>query len=368
MTGQYYWKPFSTIDLDDPFFDTLKADYPGNEHSREFGDWFRTKAQANERALVSEDDQGVVAFISLKQEAERVELQDGTALPAIERTKIRTIKIDPRNQGQRLGEGALGLILWYWRKTRKDQIYVTVFDKHVALIALLEKFGFRKIGMNLNGEGVYLKDRRHLDYSDPYKSFPFINPAFDYAGYIIIRDYYHDTMFPYSELKNTLQEKVALSVANGMCKIYVGVSSSMPYKIGEPVFIYRQDTKEQYGKKYRSCLTSYCVITDIIRPKQSGNEVMSFDALINRIGNKSVFNKEELRNQYQTSANMNVYEMLYYGYFGEGHNINMDWLQRNGYWVPSGQQGYPADIKLLPAQFKEILSEANVDVQNVIID
>ena len=304
MTGQYYWKPFSTIDLDDPFFDTLKADYPGNEHSREFGDWFRTKAQANERALVSEDDQGVVAFISLKQEAERVELQDGTALPAIERTKIRTIKIDPRNQGQRLGEGALGL-------------------------SAADNVCFRKIGMNLNGEGVYLKDRRHLDYSDPYKSFPFINPAFDYAGYIIIRDYYHDTMFPYSELKNTLQEKVALSVANGMCKIYVGVSSSMPYKIGEPVFIYRQDTKEQYGKKYRSCLTSYCVITDIIRPKQSGNEVMSFDALINRIGNKSVFNKEELRNQYQTSANMNVYEMLYYGYFGEGHNINMDRLNQN---------------------------------------
>lgn len=50
---------------------------------------------------------------------------------------------------------------------------------------------------------------------------------------------------------------------------------------------------------------------------------MSFDDLLRKIGNQSVYNETELRNQYQSAANMNVYEMLYYGYFGEGHNKTM---------------------------------------------
>ena len=65
---------------------------------------------------------------------------------------------------------------------------------------------------DLNGELVYIHDRRKLDYSDPFKCFPFINPTVDKAGYIIIEDTFHDTMFPYSELKYTLQESVGLSV------------------------------------------------------------------------------------------------------------------------------------------------------------
>ena len=62
---------------------------------------------------------------------------------------------------------------------------------------------------------------------------------------------------------------------------------------------------------------------------------------------------------------MNVIEMLYFGFFGEGHNVNMDWLNRNGCW-PNG--GYPTNYMLSRAQFEQILREASVDVENVIID
>lgn len=255
--------------------------------------------------------------------------------------------------------------MWSWRNTDRNQIYVTTFDKHEGLIALLERFGFRLIGKNPNKENVYLKDRRSLDYTDPYNSFPFINPEFEYAGYIIIRSCYHDTMFPYSELKNTLQEKISLSVANGLSKIYVGVAPSMPYKIGEPVFIYRKDTEERPGRRYRSCLTSYCVITDIIRAKIHGQPQMSLDDLLQRIGNKSVFDADDIRDKYQNEPNVNVYGMLYYGYFGAGHNVTMDWLQKHGHWA--GEHEYPTDVKLSQPQFKEIMKEAKINVENVII-
>ncbi len=365
MAGKFHWKLFSEIDLADPFFDSLKADYPGTENSSEFGVWFQKKARTSEQALVYEDEYGIGAFVAIKPEAESIELSNGAILPAIERVKICTIKIGERHQGQRLGEGAIGLALWKWKDIRRDQVYVTAFDKHTSLIAMLEKYGFRKIGYNKNGEGFYLKDRKLLDYSTPYKSFPFINPDFDYGGYLIIDDSYHDTMFPYSELKNTLQESVDLNVANGVCKAYVGHPLSMPYYIGEPIFIYRK-YNQGVGKRYKSCITSYCVITDIYQPRIAGKATMTFEEMMARIRNKSVYSEAELRTKYMTSSRMTVIEMLYYGFFGEGNNKNMDWLDNNGYWCTNVP--YPTEEKLSVQQFKEILSEANVDVQNVIID
>lgn len=363
MAGKFQLRQFGDINLSDHFFDTLKADYPGNEHSTGFVDWFHKKTHERKTALVFEDDEGIGAFICLKPETEKIELEDRT-LPAVDRVKISTIKIDNRYRGRRIGEGAIGLTLWQWQKMRKNEIYVTVFEKHDGLILLLEKFGFEKAGKNLNGELVYIHDRRRLDYSDPFKCFPFIDPKVDNAGYIIIEDTFHDSMFPYSELKNTLQESVGLSVENGLSKIYVGKASTVPYKIGQPVFIYRKHTGDGV-KKYKSCLTSYCIVTDIIRAKVAGRTYISFEDLMSRIGNKSVYDEAQLRARYNFDANMNVIEMLYFGFFGEGHNVNMDWLNRNGCW-PNG--GYPTNYMLSRAQFEQILREASVDVENVIID
>lgn len=361
MAGKFQLRQFGDINLNDRFFDTLKADYPGNEHSTGFVYWFHKKARERKTALVFKDDEGIGAFICLKPETEEIELEDRT-LPAVDRVKISTIKIDDRYRGRRIGEGAIGLTLWQWQKMGKNEIYVTVFEKHDGLIMLLEKFGFEKAGKNLNGEWVYIHDRHKLDYSDPFKCFPFINPAVNRAGYIVIDDVFHDSMFPYSELKNTLQESVGLSVENGLSKIYVGKAPFVNYEIGQPVFIYRKHNGDR-GKKYKSCLTSYCIITDIIRPRVARKTYMSFDEVMRRIGNKSVYDETQLQTMYNSDANMNIIEMLYFGFFGEGHNVNMDWLNRNGCWG-----GYPTSFVLDRAQFEKILREASIDVENVIIN
>ena len=92
---------------------------------------------------------------------------------------------------------------------------------------------------------------------------------------------------------------------------------------------------------------------------------MSFDELKAHIGNKSVFNEHELYRQYTNFRNVIVVEMLYVGYFGSGNNVNMDWLDRNGYWAVQNQ--YPTEVRLTPDQFKAILAEGNVNVSNVVI-
>ena len=90
--------------------------------------------------------------------------------------------------------------------------------KHKQLINLLLKFGFSLAGKNRNRENVYIKSRKRLAYSTPYTSFPFLNPDFDYGGYIIFEDSYHDTMFPYSEVKCSDKKWQSLMLPMGSAK------------------------------------------------------------------------------------------------------------------------------------------------------
>lgn len=366
MAGKFLLKKFADIDLNDAFFDSLKSDYPGNENSIGFVEWFNKKADDGSTALVFEDEVGVGAFVVLKNELEEIKLQSGI-LPAVKRMKISTFRIAERFRRQRIGEGAIGLLLWKWQQSDCEEIYVTVFDKHETLISQFERFGFQKVGKNPNVENVLVKSRMNIDFSDSYKAFPFIKSNFDYAGYIIVDDYYHDTMFAYSKLANvnSLQSKISSSVSNGLSKIYVGQASQIKHEIGEPILVYRRYTQGT-GKRYKSCITSYCVVTDVIQAKVNNHYLMSFEELKQRIGNKSVFDENELLRQYNNYKNLTIVELLYCGYFGAGNNVNMDWLARNGCWVAEDQ--YPTDVHLNENQFKRILMEGNVNVSNVIID
>ncbi len=363
MAGKFELRKFSDIDINDPFFDSLKSDYPGTSNSTGFTQWFNRKVTEGKTALVFDDEQGIGAFVCIKTENEAIQLKN-EILPQTRRLKISTLRIAERYRGQRLGEGAIGLILWKWQELGLEDVYVTVFDKQDVLISQLTKYGFELAGRNLDGECVYLRSRKSVDYSDPYKSFPFINPGFQKAGYLIVDDVFHDTLFPYSELKNNKASKVVLDVSNGISKIYVGSPYTPPhYKSGEPVFIYRKHTGTG-AKKYKSCLTTYCVVKEVITVKSKGTAFMSYSDYLKRVGNKSVYKETDLQTKYNILTNLVLVDLVYYGYFGEGNNVNMDWLSRNGCWGNC----YPTQIRLTPEQFKKILREGNINVDNVIID
>lgn len=285
-------------------------------------------------------------------------------MPSEKRLKITTIKIDERFHNQRIGEGALGLTLWYWRDTRVNEVYATVFEKHISLINLLEKFGFCWVGNNFNGERVYIKDRRKLDFSDPSKAFPFLSNRVNTGGCLAIDMEYHDTMFASSELANTLQERVDISVANGIKKVYIGSPYNISFKVGDPIFIYRKYTGSEAKPGYKSCITSYCVVTKIEKIKDAGKALLSYNEFRNIVGNKSVYNENELKTKYESITNLTVIEMLYYGYFGAGHNVNWVWLKNNNCWMDS----HPMNFIYSREQIEKILLEGDVDVENVIID
>ena len=355
MSGKFVWKKFAEVDVNDVFFESLKADYV------EFTDWFQKKSSANENALVFSDEQGVGAFIYLKRENEPIELIDKT-LPSSHRLKIGTLKLSERIKGVRLGEGAIGVSLWYWQKAKLDEVYITVFDRHDDLVNLLCRFGFINEGKNKRGESVYIKKRSTIDYSDSYKSFPFIDSNFVKAGIIPINEDFHDRLFPYSELKGNTNDVEEETAGNGITKVYIGSPyTAMHYSVGEPVFIYRIHTGNE-PKTYKSAITSFCTITKIDIIKDNGKIIVSLDDFIKNAGNKTIFTKEELSERYK-KKNVVMLEMVYNGFFGKGKNVIHRDLNNNGLF-----QGHPYNIELTKQQFIQVLNMGGADVQNIIVN
>lgn len=355
MAGEFTWTKFGSCNLEDPFFDSFKKEYA------EFSIWFKKKTDAGEEALVARDDQGILAFVYLKAETEPIKLQD-KELPAVSRLKIGTFKMADRFQGQRVGEGAMGVALWRWQELRCEEVYATIFDEHGPLMALFERFGFHNVGLNERGERVYLRSRRHIDYSDPYVSFPFINPDIKKAGIIPIYPSYHDRLFQYSELKGNRRELEQEAAGNGMTKIFIGFPSQPTnYGMGEPVFIYRISDEEP--KWFHSCITSFATLTKIDVVKRGGVSQMSLESFVQKAGNKTIFKREEIENFYRTKSNIVLLEMVYDGVFGKGHNVPYGQLKEAGLF-----EEHPYGIEYSKEEFIKILKMGDKDAKNTIVD
>ena len=72
MAGRFEYKKFGDIDVADPFFDSLKSDYQGFETQ-----WFPKCAREGREALVFSDENGLGAFVAMKQECETIPLKNG---------------------------------------------------------------------------------------------------------------------------------------------------------------------------------------------------------------------------------------------------------------------------------------------------
>lgn len=355
MAGKFKWSSFQDVDLSDMFFESLKSDYP------EFSEWFVRKGREGAQALVFSDESGVGAFLYLKEENEPIGLVD-TMLPASPRLKIGTLRIAEKYRGVRLGEGAIGVALWQWRALGIKEIYVTVFEKYDLLIKLFEEFGFSFIGHNSRHERIYLKDRNNIDYATPLTAFPFINPNFINAGVIPIFEEYHDTLFPYSELKG-VKEVEEYTAKNGIKKVFIATpSTDLSFKEGQPVFIYRIHTGDGQ-KTYKSVITSVCTITKVCVVKSNNQYLLDFDDFLNLTSNKTVYNKNELNNIYTTRKNVILIDMIYNGFFGKGHNVTHRNLS-DANLFPC----YPYNIKYTREEFNTILRMGNAHEHDFIIN
>ena len=354
MPGKYKWVPLKNCDINDNFFDSLKEDYI------DFEKWFDKKSKEDKKAFVYYDHNGIGAFVMLKPgEQEVISLKEGN-LPKKSRLKISTLKLSDRVQGNRMGEGAIGLALWRWLESDDNEIYVTVFPKHTKLIEMLKKFGFKIIGHNINNECVLIRSKDIIDYSTPYTSFPFINKAQDKIAILPIEAKWHDTLFPYSELLHTKQECEEKAAANGITKTYICFSNQKPiYKSNQPILIYR--ITDNGPRKYKSVVTSYGTIVNFRTIKENYKALYTYEEYINIVGNKSVFSKYEI-DKFYNKKNLHILEIVYNHAFGKGNNVNYDTLCSNGIW----KSCYPYQAEYSMSDFEKILYWAKQDPTKLI--
>lgn len=133
---------FQQVNLEDPFFTSLKEDYNG------FEDWFQRKSDSD-AYIQKKDDGELEAFLYLKIEEGVVE-DVSPKLPEGKHLKVGTFKIDAHNT--KLGEYFIQMIMRVAVYEQVGDIYVTIFEKHEGLVNLLKRYGFELRGTKGNPE------------------------------------------------------------------------------------------------------------------------------------------------------------------------------------------------------------------------
>lgn len=292
-------KLFKDIELNDKFFDSLKADYPG------FDTWFKRKQNENESAYVFGTD-GIQGFLYLKEEDEEA---DGVTPVLVKnrRLKVGTFKINAH--GTKLGERFIKIIIDEIFKGNYKEAYVTIFAKHESLISLLERYGFKYYGTKQSKAGienVYLKsinlinDNILLDY-------PKINTKGVNKFMLSIYPKYHTRMFPDSKLKTEKNHIIEdLSYTNSIEKIYLSGADLRKYSSGDIIVIYRTAENGRIAE-YSSVATSICVIEEV----KTIYEFKGYNEFKQYCIKHSVFDESELRKYWDTKKYRYLVKMLY---------------------------------------------------------
>ena len=347
---------FSDINLNDSFFDSLRASYP------EFNEWYNKKAAAGATAYCYYVDNELKDFLYLKIEEE--ELSDLTpALPAKKRLKVGTFKVDNEDRHTTRGERFMKKIMDMAIAEDVDEIYVTMFptEELQGLIRMFEKFGFSHIADKPheggNAEYVLIKDMTtHVD--DFKLDYPFVKKASSNKYVLSIVPEFHTHLFPDSILKNEKKYDLIQDVSetNSIYKIYLcWMQDTRNLKAGDKLIIYR--TSDEEGKAYyRSVCTSVCTVCEVKTYKDFENE----EEFIKYTNRYSVFKEHELRRWYKYKNNFIVIKMVYNIAFTK-KVINMVMKEQVGlkpkYW------GF---FKLTDAQFDKLLELGEIDERYIV--
>lgn len=340
-------KQFKDVNIDDSFFDSLKLDYKG------FLSWFFKKE--NESAYILDDD-GIQGFLYFKVEHGKVE----DVIPPIEANrilKIGTLKINPH--GTRLGERFIKKALDYAIEEKVEIVYVTIFEKHKALVELLEKYGFKRHGIKITDgkdEIVMTKTLKRAT-GHPLLDYPLFSTCGNRKHLLGIYPEYHTHMFPdsklFNESFNILEDR---SHTNSIHKVYLSGLELGQVNRGDLVVIYRTGD-DKGAAEYRAVATSICVVEEI-RSTKSFKTYEDYHAFVKPY---SIFDKETIEKWYNKKGS-SVIKMTYNAALNKrlirkvlANEVGID---RNERW---------AFISLTDNQFDKIVELGEVN-ESLIID
>ncbi|MBR2090224.1 MAG: hypothetical protein IJ905_07645 [Fibrobacter sp.] len=332
--------PFGKIDLNDPFFRSLKDDYEG------FDKWFLRKYDESAYITINSNNGKLLSFLYVKKEDETENYSDITPpLPPKKRLKVGTFKVI--SNGFRLGERFLKIIFDNALKNKVEEIYVTIFDRtdeQKRLIALMEKWGFVYWGKE-GDECVYVRDfNPNFAIDNVCKTYPYISKNRD-AFIVPIYPDYHTELLPDSILNTESPSEFVEDSPhrNSISKVYVSRAFEPHPKKGDLLIFYRT------GGVYKSVITTIGIVTEI---KENFSNKEEFVAYCRK---GSVFPEKELEKMWDYRPQRPFVVSFLYVY-SFPNRINMSKLIDMG--IFNGVNDAPRGFRLISkSQFERILKE-----------
>ena len=293
-------------------FDSLREDYP------EFDNWWREKCVPEHRQCWVVYDNGLAGLVVRKDEYAN---HTDSTLPAEKILKICTFKIRDENRGVKLGELLLKNALWFGQMNGYDLLYLTVYERHIELIDLIEYYGFTFTVLQKHGERIYEKpmamSRLHYPSDgDLFKSDRLNYPRFvvgpDVQAFCVpIKEGFHDLLYP--DLKNRYQpdlfEVAGLNLdpmrpGNTIRKVYLCRAQS---KLGPPGSILLF-----YKSKSRYTPSQALTAVGILEETKMAHSTIE---LARMTGGRSVYSQEQIFHWNASSKRpVRVINFLHIGY------------------------------------------------------
>jgi len=280
--------PVYKLNLNDPFFNSLKKEYP------HFEKWFKKISREGRKCWVYyKRNDSIGALLILKIENEYI---DSTPpLPLRRRLKICTFKVT--YIGNKLGELFIKLSVEYCAKNNIDEMYLTHYTKKEDyLVDLITEYGFFKAATK-DSEDVYIKKLipKPEDANDPLVKDPLSKPLnFSKKYYpsfydgpavkkfiVPIRPEYHNRLFvDYRKRQTTIPEHAGEFIVEGntITKAYLCHSNINRISKGDILLFYRSRDK---------VLTSIGIVENAIVSR-------SKERIWRLVGKRTVYSIEEI--------------------------------------------------------------------------
>lgn len=229
------------LSLDDPFFDSIKSDYP------EFNEWFQKICQEHRKCWVYKTEEDLIDAILIYKLEDEVIISN-PVLPKKTRLKICTFKT--QQFGYKIGELFIKLSVELCVKQNIDEMYLTVFSyKYENFVNLIQEYGFEKKGVKENGEDIYVKllipenieeiedfgiisKKYYPSFYDGKKAHKFLIP---------IRPEFHERLFTGLGRQTTLAEFAGSFIIEGntIKKAYLSHSGIKKMRPGDILLFYK---------------------------------------------------------------------------------------------------------------------------------
>ena len=245
-------RPLHALRRNAPIFESLREDYDT------FDRWFRQVSQEGRQAWIIEPDDGDYAGICIWKPRDDELGLGGKVM------KISTFKVAEEHRGRRYGELLLKAAFNELRANRYDHVWLTVFERHETLIAMLEDFGFYQHHEKTDlGELIYVKDltadqERVTDPFEYHQRYgpPAVNLSLGPVYVIPIQPQYHRRLFPDDPHQRKLIEGND-PYGNAIRKAYLSRGPIHPLPRGAVILFYRSDDQR--------AVTAIGVVEDALR-------------------------------------------------------------------------------------------------------